>query len=69
MVDSSLPVVVVSHMIFSSAYSGKYISRASGLPATVAQMDACPTGDQVAGSNPAGSGNILSWRLIMKYFL
>ena len=30
---------------------------------------AYPTDDQeVAGSTPAGSGNILSWRLIMKYF-
>ena len=29
-----------------------------------------PTGDQeVAGSTPAVFGNILSWRLIMKYFL
>ena len=29
-----------------------------------------PTGDQeVAGSSPAEIGNILSWRLIMKYFL
>ena len=29
-----------------------------------------PTGDQeVAGSTPAEVGNILSWRLIMKYFL
>ena len=29
-----------------------------------------PTGDQErVGSIPAGSGNILSWRLIMKYFL
>ena len=29
-----------------------------------------PTGDQeIAGSVPTGSGNILSWRLIMKYFL
>ena len=29
-----------------------------------------PTGDQeVAGSAPAEVGNILSWRLIMKYFL
>ena len=36
----------------------------------VAQLDACPTGDQeVAGSTPAEVGNILSWRLIMKYFL
>ena len=29
-----------------------------------------PTGDQeVAGSTPAEVGNILSWRLIMKYFV
>ena len=29
-----------------------------------------PTGDQeVAGSTPTEVGNILSWRLIMKYFL
>ena len=29
-----------------------------------------PTADQeVAGSTPAEVGNILSWRLIMKYFL
>ena len=32
--------------------------------------DACPTGGQeVMGSIPTGSVNILSWRLIMKYFL
>ena len=38
--------------------------------ASVAQLDARPTGDQeVAGSIPAEIGNILSWRLIMKYFL
>ena len=35
----------------------------------MAQLDARPTGDQeVAGSTPAEVGNILSWRLIMKYF-
>ena len=35
----------------------------------MAQSDAHPTGDQeVAGSIPAGYGNILPWRLIMKYF-
>ena len=39
-------------------------------PASVAHLDAGPTGDQeVAGSTPAEVGNILSWRLIMKYFL
>ena len=40
------------------------------LPASVAQLDARLTGDQeVAGSTPAEVGNILSWKLIMKYFL
>ena len=40
------------------------------ISASVAQLDARPTGDQeVAGSTPAEVGNILSWRLIMKYFL
>ena len=39
-------------------------------PASVAQLDAGPTGDkEVAGSTPTEVGNILSWRLIMKYFL
>ena len=39
-------------------------------PASVAQLDARPTGDQeVAGSTPTEVGNILSWRFIMKYFL
>ena len=40
------------------------------LSASVAQLDARQTGDQeVAGSTPAEVGNILSWRLIMKYIL
>ena len=40
------------------------------LPASVAKLDARPTGNQeVAGSTPAEAGNILSWRLIMKYFI
>ena len=40
------------------------------LPVSVARLDARPTGDQeVAGSTPTEVGNILSWRLIMKYFL
>ena len=34
-------------------------------PASVAHLDARPTGDQ-EGSTPAKVGNILSWRLIMK---
>ena len=37
---------------------------------SVAQLDAHLTGDQeVAGSTTHRVGNILSWRLIMKYFL
>ena len=37
-------------------------------PASVAWLRH-PTGDQeVAGSTPAEVGNILSWKLIMKYF-
>ena len=38
--------------------------------ASLAQSAVRPTGDQeVVVSIPAGLGNILSWRLIMKYFL
>ena len=34
------------------------------MPAWVAQLDARLTGDQyVVDSNPAGSGNIISWKL------
>ena len=41
-----------------------------GVSASLAQLDACLTGDQeVTGSTSAEVGNILSWRLIMKYFL
>ena len=36
--------------------------------ATVVQTDACRTGArEVAGLIPDGSGNICSWRLIMKW--
>ena len=47
--------------------STEYAQR--GQPRCVSWM--CrPTGDQeVAGSTPAEVGNLLSWRLIMKYFL
>ena len=39
------------------------------LPASVAQLDARPTGDQeVAGSTPAEVGNILSWRFDYEIF-
>ena len=47
-------------------YSPKY----EHFSASVAQLDARPTGHQeVAGSTPAEVGSILSWKLIMKYFL
>ena len=37
---------------------------------SVAQLDVHPTGNQeLMGLIPDGSNNILSWRLIMKYFL
>ena len=37
-------------------------------PSSVAQLDARPIGDQeVTGSTPTEVGNILSWKLIMKY--
>ena len=39
-------------------------------PASVAQLDAHLTCDmEVEGLTPAGSGNLLLWRLIVKYFL
>ena len=42
----------------------------AGVPASVAQLDVHPTGDQeVAGFGPRQVSNILLWRLIMKYFL
>ena len=44
-------------------------SLPSEVPASVDQSDSRPTGDQeVAGSIPTGSGNILSCILIMNYF-
>ena len=48
--------------------SKNILEKESGRPRW--QLYASPTGDQeVAGSTPAEVGNILSWRLIMKYFL
>ena len=39
------------------------------LPASMAQLDARPTGDQeVAGLTPAEVGNILLWRLSHEIF-
>ena len=39
------------------------------MPASVAELDARPTGDQeVAGSTPAEVGNILSWRFDLEIF-
>ena len=54
--------------LLATLFTGVSVSNPG--PASVAQLDARPTGDQeVAGSTPAEVGNILSWRLIMKYFL
>ena len=40
--------------------ANKISSLTISLPALVAELDACPTGDQaVAGSTPAGSATIL----------
>ena len=48
----------------------EYNSSHTPKQALVAHSDVCSTGDQdVADLIPARSGNILSWRLIMKYFL
>ena len=45
----------------------QYMRSSSPRSALVALSDARPTGDmEVAGSIPTGSGNILSWSLIMK---
>ena len=38
-------------------------------PASVSQLDARPTGDQEVVCWTRQVGNILLWRLIMKYFL
>ena len=46
-----------------------YLSKNFKLRASVARLDVRLTGDQeVAGLTPAEVSNILSWRLIMKYF-
>ena len=43
-------------MFHNTFYSGKQ-------SAFVAQSDACPSVDQVAGWIPSGSGDILSWEM------
>ena len=54
--------------IHTYIYSVKHIEMSG--PASVAQLDASSDWrPEVAGSTPAEVGNILSWRLIMKYFL
>ena len=67
--NSDLPAFGVSALwtlIVTSAPSHICVGR----PVWVVSWMRRPTGDQeVAGSAPAKVGNILSWRLIMKYFL
>ena len=57
-------------IVFNSTVFAVHPSN-SVMPALVAHLDGRLTGDQeVAGSiNPRQVGNILLWRLIMKYFL
>ena len=56
--------------IFQTYFHLKSQLIKTNLPASVAQLDARLTGDQeVASLTPAEVGNILSLRLIMKYFL
>ena len=58
------------HYYYSSHDNIRFSVNDSELLASVAQLDARPTGDQeVAGSTPAEVGNFLSWRLLMTYFL
>ena len=55
---------------YNYGYKNDMICLIGDQLASVAQSDAHPTGDQkVADSIPMRSGNILYWRLIMKYFL
>ena len=65
----SISQSVTSH--WSSSHQSLDLEiQTPGEPASVAQLDARPTGDQeVAGSTPAEVGNILLWRLIMKYMV
>ena len=54
-------------ILYMNSEGPDQLAHLYSLPASVAQLDARPTGDQeVAGSIPAEVGNILSWRLIMK---
>ena len=55
---------------YDKSHLGLHCLQKQNQLASVAQLDARPTGDQeVAGSIPVEVGNILSRRLIMKYFL
>ena len=57
-----LCVIIVAKLLWCRIYS-KYSDRETVMPASVAQSDARPTGDQEgAGSNPITPGNILLWR-------
>ena len=55
---------------FANSVDPDQLVSKESVPASVAKLDGHSTGDQeVAGSTPAEVGNILSWRLIKKYFL
>ena len=53
--------------IFFRENTSRTTCKLIAVMASVAQLDVHLTGDQVAGSTPAEVGNILLWRLIMKF--
>ena len=60
---------LLSRPLLSLIPAGPVVRQCQSQPRWLSWMRR-PTGDQeVAGSTPAEVGNILSWRLIMKYFL
>ena len=56
---------VPSDMWAQNKHPSSYMSAQCDLPVAVAQLDAHP---MVASLIPTRSSNVLSWRLIMKYF-
>ena len=71
--DIDLPKLYWIPKLHKNPYKKRYIAglaKCSTKPLSQILTRIRPTGDQeVAGSTPAEVGNILSWRLIMKYFL
>ena len=67
--ESTLKGKILLHWAPFSGFTHRKVKGTVSRPRWLSWMPR-PTGDQeVAGSTPAEVGNILSWRLIMKYFL